>query len=210
MKTPRLLMPYLRDLPADLLPLVEQIASLAMDLRWTWSHAGDAMWKIMDPQLWEQSENPFVVLQNLSYERLQALNQNKEFKQYLAHLAEARNDYCNCGGWFGDVYGDVKLRGVAYFSMEYGLGKALPLYAGGLGVLAGDYLKAASDLAIPITAIGLLYQEGYFRQMLDVSGWQQEIYPYNDSSSLPLRPLLAHNGTWLSIPIELNSTMVLY
>ncbi|SFU71357.1 starch phosphorylase [Nitrosomonas eutropha] len=208
MKTPRLLMPYLRDLPTDLLPLVEQIASLAMDLRWTWSHAGDAMWKIMDPQLWEQSENPFVVLQNLSYERLQTLNQNKEFKQYLAHLAEARNDYCNCGGWFGDVYGDVKLRGVAYFSMEYGLGKALPLYAGGLGVLAGDYLKAASDLAIPITAIGLLYQEGYFRQMLDASGWQQEIYPYNDSSSLPLRPLLAHNGTWLSIPIELPGRTV--
>ena len=68
MQIPRLLMSYLRDLPADLLPLVEQIADLAMDLRWTWSHGGDAMWKIMDPQLWEQSENPFVVLQNLSHE----------------------------------------------------------------------------------------------------------------------------------------------
>ncbi len=208
MQIPRLLIPYLRDLPIDLLPLVEQIADLAMDLRWTWSHAGDAMWKMMDPQLWEQSENPFVVLQNLSHERLQALNQNEEFKQHLNHLAEARNDYCSCSGWFGDIYRDSKLRGIAYFSMEYGLGKALPLYAGGLGILAGDYLKAASDLAIPITAIGLLYQEGYFRQMLDANGWQQEIYPYNDSSSLPLRPLLSHDGTWLAIPIELPGRTV--
>jgi starch phosphorylase len=203
MKIPRLMMPYLKNLPADLLPLVEQIADLAMDLRWTWSHAGDVVWKTMDPQLWEQSENPFVVLQNLSYERLQELNRNTQFRQHLDHLIAARNDYCNCRGWFGEVHAGTGLRGIAYFSMEFGLGKALPLYAGGLGVLAGDYLKAASDLAVPVTAIGLLYQEGYFRQVLDTNGWQQEIYPYNDSSSLPLCPLLAHNGTWLSIPIEL-------
>ncbi|WP_300289357.1 alpha-glucan family phosphorylase [Nitrosomonas sp.] len=208
MSLPRFLIPYLRDLPAELLPLVEQIADLAMDLRWTWSHAGDAMWKIMDPQLWELSENPFVLLQNLSHERLQALSQNRAFRQHLDQLVNARDGYCSCGGWFGDVYGDAGLRGIAYFSMEYGLGKALPLYAGGLGVLAGDYLKAASDLAVPVIAVGLLYQEGYFRQMLDADGWQQEIYPYNDSSSLPLRPVLAHDGAWLSIPIELPGRTV--
>ena len=208
MQIPRLLMSYLRDLPADLLPLVEQIADLAMDLRWTWSHGGDAMWKIMDPQLWEQSENPFVVLQNLSHERLQTLSQDQEFRQHLDRLVEARNRYCSCGGWFGEVHDNAGLRRIAYFSMEYGLGKALPLYAGGLGVLAGDYLKAASDLAVPVIAVGLLYQEGYFRQMLDTSGWQQEIYPYNDSSSLPLHPLRAHNGTWLSIPIRLPGRTV--
>lgn len=208
MGIPRLITPYLKNLPADLLPLVEQIADLAMDLRWTWSHAGDAVWKMLDPQLWEQSENPFVVLQNLSHERLHELNQDKQFKQHLDRLVAARNDYCNCSGWFGEVHAETGPEGIAYFSMEFGLGKALPLYAGGLGVLAGDYLKAASDLAVPITAIGLLYQEGYFRQMLDASGWQQEIYPYNDSSSLPLRPLLAHNGTWLSIPIELPGRTV--
>ena len=208
MQIPRLLMSYLRNLPADLLPLVEQIADLAMDLRWTWSHGGDAMWKIMDPQVWEQSENPFVVLQNLSHERLQVLNQDQEFRQHLDRLVEARNRYCSCNGWFGEVHGNSGLRGIAYFSMEYGLGKALPLYAGGLGVLAGDYLKAASDLAVPVVAIGLLYQEGYFRQMLDASGWQQEIYPYSDSSSLPLHPLRAHNGTWLSIPIRLPGRTV--
>lgn len=208
MKIPRLMMHYLQHLPAELLPLVEQIADVATDLRWTWSHAGDALWKMMDPQLWEQSENPFVVLQNLSHERLEELNRSAQFKQQLDRLTEARNNYCECCGWFGDVHAEAKLRGIAYFSMEFGLGEALPLYAGGLGVLAGDYLKAASDLAVPVTAIGLLYQEGYFRQVLDGNGWQREIYPYNDSSMLPLRPVLTHNGIWLSIPIELPGRTV--
>lgn len=203
MKAPRLMIHYLQDLPADLVPLVEQIAELATDLRWTWSHAGDTVWKAMDPALWEQSENPLVVLQNLSRERLEELNRNAQFKHHLENMARARNSYCDCCGWFGEVHADAPLKGVAYFSMEFGLGEALPLYAGGLGVLAGDYLKAASDLAVPVTAIGLLYQEGYFRQVLDEMQWQQEVYPYNDSSTMPLRPVLAHNGAWLSIPIEL-------
>jgi len=208
MKMPRLMVRYLQDLPADLIPLVEVIADLATDLRWTWSHAGDTVWKAMDSKLWEQSENPFVVLQNLSLKRLEELNQNTEFKQHLDRLTAARNDYRNCLGWFGEEHAETELKGIAYFSMEFGLGDALPLYAGGLGVLAGDYLKAASDLAVPLTAIGLLYQEGYFRQMLDETGWQQEIYPYNDSSSLPLRPVLARNGALLHIPIELPGRAV--
>ena len=208
MKTPRSVIHYLQDLPADLIPLVEQITTLATDLRWTWSHAGDTVWEAMDPVLWEQSENPLVVLQNLSRERLEELNRNSQFKRHLENLAIARNSYCDYCGWFGEVHTDAPLKGVAYFSMEFGLGEALPLYAGGLGVLAGDYLKAASDLAVPITAIGLLYQEGYFRQVLDESKWQQEVYPYNDSSTMPLRPVLAHNGAWLAIPIELPGRIV--
>ena len=208
MKIPRLMMRYLQDLPVDLIPLVEKVADLATDLRWTWSHAGDAVWKAMDPQLWEQSENPFVVIQNLTRERLEELNQNAQFKQHLDDLTAARNSYCDRCGWFGEAHADTALKGIAYFSMEFGLGKALPLYAGGLGVLAGDYLKAASDLVVPVTAIGLLYQEGYFRQVLDASGWQQEVYPYNDSTSLPLRPVMANSGAWLHVPIKLPGRTV--
>lgn len=208
MQLPRQMLHYLQDLPADLVPLVDQIAELAMDLRWTWSHAGDAVWKAMDPDLWEQSENPLVILQNLTYERLEELNKNAQFKLHLNTLSEARNSYCEHCGWFGEAHADSPLKGIAYFSMEFGLGEALPLYAGGLGVLAGDYLKAASDLAVPVIGIGLLYQEGYFRQVLDASGWQQEVYPYNDSSTLPLRPVLASNGAWLHIPIELPARIV--
>lgn len=205
---PRLMIHYLQDLPEELIPLVEQIAELATDLRWTWSHAGDIVWKAMDPVLWEQTENPLVVLQNLSRERLEELNRNAQFKHHLENLASARKIYCDCCGWFGEVHADTPLKGIAYFSMEFGLGEALPLYAGGLGVLAGDYLKAASDLAVPVTAIGLLYQEGYFRQVLDETKWQQEVYPYNDSSTMPLHPVLAHDGAWLSIPIELPGRTV--
>lgn len=196
-------MRYLQDLPENLIPLVEKIADLAIDLRWTWSHAGDAVWKAMDLQLWEQSENPFVVIQNLTRERLEELNQDTQFKQRLEDLTEVRNSYCDRCGWFSQEYADANFNGVAYFSMEFGLGKALPLYAGGLGVLAGDYLKGASDLVVPVTAFGLLYQEGYFRQVLDASGWQQEIYPYNDSTSLPIRPVMARSGAWLYVSINL-------
>ena len=194
---------YMQDLPTDQLPLLEMIADLATDLRWTWSHAGDAVWKALDPQLWEQSENPFVILQNLSRERIEELNRNSQFKQRLEQLTVARNSYCDHCGWFGEVHADTHLKGIAYFSMEFGLGEALPLYAGGLGVLAGDYLKAASDLALPVTAIGLLYREGYLRQVLDASCWQQEIYPYNDSTSLPIHPVIGKDGGWLNVPIEL-------
>ena len=208
MKLPRSMVHFSQDLPADLDPLIEQIGDLATDLRWSWSHAGDAVWEAMDPQLWEQSGNPFVVLQNLSRERLEELNQNVQFKNHLDYLTTARNNYCESCGWFGEVHADAKLNGIAYFSMEFGLGEALPLYAGGLGVLAGDFLKAASDLAVPVTGIGLLYQEGYFRQVLDATGWQQEVYPYNDSSSLPLRPVMSHDGAWLHIPIELPGRIV--
>ena len=92
---------------------------------------------------------------------------------------------------------------MAYFSMECGLGEGLPLYAGGLGILAGDFLKTASDLGVPVVGVSLLYQRGYFRQMLDTSGRQQEVYAYNDPSSLPIQPVLAASGGWLHVSLEL-------
>ena len=196
------------DLSADERSLVEALGTLATDLRWTWSHAGDAVWETVDPQLWEQMENPFLMLQNLTREHLERLNQNRQFKQHIEELIAARDRYCERCGWFQDVHADANINGIAYFSMEFGLGKALPLYAGGLGVLAGDYLKGASDLVLPLTAVGLLYQEGYFRQALDVNGWQQEIYSYNDSVNLPIAPVVAGNGAWLHVPIELPGRTV--
>jgi len=199
---PRLVMGYIRDLPPGLAPLANAIADLATDLRWTWSHAGDAVWKTMDPLIWEQTENPFVVLQNLSQQRLQELDKDERFKQQLTRLADRHKTYCECPAWFGETHADADLKGVAYFSMEFGLADALPLYAGGLGVLAGDYLKGTSDLGVPVVGVGLLYQEGYFRQVLDHDGWQVEVYPNNDSNSLPIRPVRSHNGAWLHVSLE--------
>ena len=193
-------LPFLeRELPAGLKALAETAASLVIDLRWTWSHTGDALWRAIDRQTWEQTRNPYVVIQNLTRERLEELNRDAQFKTRLQTLVTAHQDYCNQPGWFGETHADSNLKGIAYFSMEFGLGEALPLYAGGLGILAGDYLKAVSDMAVPLVGVGLLYQEGYFHQVLDGDGWQQEVYSYNDATSMPVRPVQGHDGAWLYV-----------
>lgn len=189
---------FTREIPDKLVPY----SDLAADLRWTWSHSGDAVWKSMDPVIWEQTENPYAVIQNMSQERLDELAKDRDFIKRLKYLSVSHKDYCCQPTWFSETHESTDLKMVAYFSMEFGLGKSLPLYAGGLGILAGDYLKAASDMGVPVVAIGLLYQEGYFRQMLDADGWQQEVYPYNDSTSLPIRPVQAKSGAWLHVTLD--------
>jgi starch phosphorylase len=142
--------PTPRALPDGLAAL----GDLALDLRWTWSHEADALWRQVDADSWEQTLNPWTLLQGISPERLHALAADPAFTAELERLAQARRAYMSAPGWFGSTYGDAALNRVAYFSMEFGLGEALPLYAGGLGVLAGDYLKTASDLGVPAIGIG--------------------------------------------------------
>lgn len=191
--------PRVEELPGPLAPLVDLIT----DLRWTWSHAGDRLWEAMDPDSWAVTENPYVILQNLPRGRLESLAGDARFLEHLRSLTEARDAYRARPGWFSAQHGDAGLRGVAYFSMEFGLGEALPLYAGGLGVLAGDHLKSASDLGLPLVGVGLLYQEGYFHQVLDADGRQLELYPYNDTTTLPVEPVEGPDGAWLWVPIHL-------
>jgi len=192
--------PYLpRALPAELNILVE----FALDLRWTWSHAGDALWQYINPEIWERTQNPWMLLQNVSKERLETLVQDQTFLTKMEELKRERTQYYSQEGWFQCEYPDCQLGTVAFFSMEYGLGEALPLYAGGLGILAGDLLKSASDLNLPVVGIGLLYQQGYFRQMLDAQGIQQAFYPYNEPASLPIRSALDKQGNPLIIVLEL-------
>ena len=186
-------------IPEPLAPL----ADLALDLRWTWSHAADALWERIDPVVWEQTGNPWTLLQGQSAERLSSLAADREFVSELKRLTEARKAYVEAPGWFASTYGSDATRGVAYFSMEFGLGEALPLYAGGLGVLAGDVLKTASDLGVPVVGIGIFYRQGYFRQVIDRIGWQAELYPANDPAALPIRPAFNQRGAWLHVPLEL-------
>jgi starch phosphorylase len=191
--------PPWRELPPALIPLRD----LALDLRWTWSHEADALWAHIDNELWQRTHNPWTILEDLSVARLDELAADVGFLMQLFTLVAARNAYLTDRGWFAAVRGDAELAGVAYFSMEFGVGEALPLYAGGLGILAGDALKAASDLGLPIIGIGLLYQEGYFRQSIDALGRQLEAYPYNDPSSMPIAPVRVTGGARLHIPVEL-------
>lgn len=194
-----------RELPAGL----ESLAELALDLRWTWSHAGDQLWRSVDPDTWERIENPWVIVQNVPQERLEQLAHNEQFRGELERLSNERRQYLETPGRFSEAHADANVRNIAYFSMEFGLGEALPLYAGGLGILAGDYLKAASDLGVPLVGVGLLYQEGYFRQMVDASGSQLAIYPFNDPTSLPIQPVLSAQGGWLHIALAFPGRQVM-
>jgi starch phosphorylase len=196
---------FLRKLPAGL----EALTELALDLRWTWSHAGDELWRTVDPQTWERIENPWVIVQNVPHWRLQQLAGDSAFLEELARLSEERRQYLDSPGRFSEVHADANIRNIAYFSMEFGLGEALPLYAGGLGILAGDYLKAASDLGVPLVGVGLLYQEGYFRQMVDANGQQLALYPYNEPTSLPIQPALTADGDWLRIELAFPGRQVM-
>ena len=193
-----------RALPAVLEPLRD----LAADLRWTWSHEADHVWRALDPDLWAEAENPWLLLQHVPSEKLEALAADVASVAEVNRLAAARREYLNQGGWFASAHGTRGPRGIAFFSMEFGLGEALPLYAGGLGILAGDYLKAASDLGVPAIGIGLLYHEGYFRQTIDAAGRQHEHYPYNDPTTLPVSPLFSTDGQWVRVELEFPGRVV--
>lgn len=192
-----------RALPEGL----EALATLSLDLRWTWSHGADRLWRAVDPEAWEATRNPWLLLQGVSSERLEALAGDVSFRRELDAVRAARDAHLAAPPCL-DTGGASRERPIAYFCMEFAVGEAIPLYAGGLGVLAGDHLKTASDLGVPLVAVGLLYQEGYFRQVIDAAGRQQELYPYNDPMSLPVQPARTVGGDWLTIPIELPGRRV--
>jgi starch phosphorylase len=194
------------DLPRKLAVLVD----LALDLRWTWSHEGDALWRMISPEGWEATRNPWTLLPDVSREHFRKLAADPRFLAELNRLVAVRREYLSAPRWYGQTYGSSRLGRVAYFSLEFGLGEGLPLYAGGLGILAGDHLKTASDLGVPMVGIGLLYQVGYFRQVVDAGGRQREMYPYNDPASLPIQPVQARAGGWLHVSLDLpGRTIVL-
>lgn len=187
--------------PSD--PAISDVlADLALDLRWSFNHSADQLWERIDPELWEQTHNPWVVLQTVSRERLQAVTTEPEFQRLLAEVNRERQAAIRQEGWFQKVHPRSGLTGIAYFSMEFMLSDALPIYSGGLGNVAGDQLKAASNLAVPVTGVGLLYQLGYFRQEIDAAGHQQALYPFNDPGQLPIRPLREANGEWLRLSLD--------
>jgi starch phosphorylase len=194
-----------RQLPQELRDLSE----LALDLRWTTSHLTRRIWQRLDPDAWEQTENPHLILLNVTQERLSAAARDQELLAELANWRRKWSEYQNNATWFRLSHPASRLKRVAYFSMEFGLSEALPIYSGGLGVLAGDFLKSASDLGVPLVGIGLLYQQGYFRQVLADDGAQREAFPYNDPNSLPITPVMDDDGRWRRVPIQLPGRTLL-
>jgi len=181
----------------------DSLAELALDMRWSWNHGADKIWRLLDPGLWELTQNPWVVLQIASREQLERVLADSVFRKNVDDLLQAKRHAEETHAWFQQTHRQSPLTCVAYFSMEFMLSEALPIYSGGLGNVAGDQLKAASDLGVPVVGVGLLYQQGYFRQVIDKDGAQQALYPYNDPGQLPITPLRKANGEWLRLEIAL-------
>jgi glycogen phosphorylase len=181
----------------------DSLAELALDLRWSWNHATDEVWRQLDPALWEFTQNPWVVLQSVSRDQIERVLADPVFRKNVDGLVQAGRQALEAPAWFQQDHPQSPLTGVAYFCMEFMLSEALPIYSGGLGNVAGDQLKAASDLGVPVVGVGLLYQQGYFRQVLDKDGAQQALFPYNDPGQLPITPVRESNGEWLRLELKL-------
>ena len=178
------------------------LTDLALDLRWSFNHSADKVWEHLDPELWEAAHNPWVVLQTVSRERLQSVTGDPDFQSLVSKLHREKELAERTESWFQKSHPKTALTAVAYFSMEYMLSEALPIYSGGLGNVAGDQLKSASNLGVPVVAVGLLYQQGYFRQEIDAHGQQQVLYPFNDPGQLPIKPLRDPGGEWLRLSLD--------
>ncbi|MFN8227042.1 MAG: alpha-glucan family phosphorylase [Mycobacterium sp.] len=180
---------------------------LAINLRSSWDTATQMLFASIDEGLWaSHGGDPVALLGSVSPERLEQLAGDSEFLRQLDERAADLDDYLSRPQWYQEQahqeHGDPPA-GIAYFSMEFGVSEALPNYSGGLGILAGDHLKSASDLGVPLIAVGLLYRSGYFRQSLTADGWQQETYPAHDPQGLPLRLLTTASGD----PVLVDLTM---
>jgi starch phosphorylase len=181
----------------------DSLVELALDMRWAWNHATDEVWRQLDPVLWDLTHHPCDVLQTVSRDKIRSALADPAFRKKIDDLLLSKKQAAEAPAWFQQNYPKSPLNCVAYFSMEFMLSEALPIYSGGLGNVAGDQLKAASDLGVPVIGVGLLYQQGYFRQVIDKDGAQQALYPYNDPGQLPITPLRKPNGEWLRLEVKL-------
>jgi len=167
------------------------LRALALDLRSNWNHRADSLWSEIDAELWRATGNAWLVLQSATHGRLEQLLASATFRARMDDLVAARSSASSRS----------RDDAIAFFSMEFALSEALPLYSGGLGNVAGDYLKAAADLGVPLIGVGLLYQQGYFRQSINAACEQREHYPFYDTSQLPIEPVYDAEGAWLRVPL---------
>jgi len=191
-------------------PKLERLRSLAYNLWWSWNHEAIELFRRLDRDLWESTgHNPVRMLGTIRQERLHQVAEDDGFMAHSSRVWHEFDRYLkSTSTWYHKTHGDQDDLRIAYFSAEFGLTESLTIYAGGLGILAGDHLKSASDLGLPFIGVGLLYQQGYFRQYLNPDGWQQELYPDNDFYNLPLTLERQLSGAPLIIEVEYPGRMV--
>jgi glycogen phosphorylase len=195
---------------ADLLftPIPERIArlrELAYNLWWSWRPDAQDLYRQIDPELWEQDyHNPVDFLRDVRQRRLEAASQDESYLKQYDQVMVAFDSYMRADDtWFARAYPNVRNETIAYFSAEFGLHESLPIYSGGLGVLAGDHAKETSDLGLPFVAVGFIYPQGYFRQQLDPSGWQEAIYSKLNFADIAAVPALTPAGHEVVVEVEL-------
>jgi glycogen phosphorylase len=183
---------------------LERLRNLAHNLWWTWNHEAIELFRRLEGDLWEETaHNPVLMLGSIRQERLEQVAEDDGFMAHSDRVYREFERYMkNAGTWYQKAHGGSDGTRIAYFSAEFGLTESLGIYAGGLGVLAGDHLKSASDLGLPLIGVGLLYQQGYFRQYLNPDGWQQELYPHNDFYNLPLTLERQLSGAPLIVEVD--------
>ncbi|MDQ3772439.1 MAG: alpha-glucan family phosphorylase [Actinomycetota bacterium] len=185
--------------PLDALPVI------ATNLRWSWDGRALDLFRWVDPDVWDEAgHDPVRMLGLVSKERFAELAEDGPFLTFLASVSDGLARYLNEPRWYQGRHTETSINTVAYFSPEFGVCEALPTYSGGLGVLAGDHLKAASDLGIPLVGIGLLYRQGYFRQQLNADGWQQERYPALDPHGMPLTLVPSGDDGPVKVEVDLE------
>jgi len=184
-------------------PRLEPLRRLAYNLHWDWNVETKDLFRRLDADLWESSRhNPVLMLGTISQARLLEVVEDDGFLAQMDRAARQLEDYLKEGTWYQKQRAQKPKECYAYFSAEFGLVDCLPIYSGGLGVLAGDHLKSASDLGLPLVGVGLLYQQGYFAQYLNADGWQQERYPINDFYNMPLHLERNPDGSELQIAVD--------
>ncbi len=193
-------------LPEALKPLRE----LAYNLWWTWNPDAFQLFRRLNIDLWEEVyHSPIRLLGRVDQRRLEQAAGDAGYMAHLNNVLMNLHDYMTAHTWFDEHYSDLKGQRIAYFSAEFGLHESLPIYSGGLGLLAGDHLKSASDLGLPLCAVGLFYRQGYFTQRLSSDGWQLEEYPYHDFHQMPATPVTDDHGKPLRIEVEVGNHNVL-
>ncbi len=182
---------------------------LAYNLRWTWDHDTIELFLRLDADMWQECRhNPVLLLNRVSQARFQEVLEDDAFLAHQDRVCASLKAYLSDPGWFPKQHPEGTDLTIGYFSMEFGLTECLPIYSGGLGALAGDHLKSASDLDLPLVAVGLLYQKGYFSQYLNSDGWQLEEYHTNDFSTLPIQPVTREDGKVLEVSVDLAGRRV--
>jgi starch phosphorylase len=198
------------SIAAKLPQRIARLEQLAYNFWWSWHRASRDLFKALDYTLWRTtSHNPVQMLLEVSAERLAEVASNPLFlRQYDSVMMALDADVENGHLWFPSQYPELTDRPVAYFSAEFGLHRSLPIYSGGLGVLAGDHCKEASDIGLPFVAVGFLYEMGYFRQRITPDGWQEATYPRFEPGEVAIRQALCDDGSCLFVPVELNDQTV--